>query len=600
MVDTGPQVAAYEAASNAGAPSTPSKPAAYRVLEDDPHQRVFYYFALPPAVAGDTVISAKLRVYQRGAASGGSRTLTVQRTSSVWSSSKVTHLRQPTVAGATATCVLGDGGTTGRLWEFDVTALIQEVANGAVWYGLRLTSDLGTPLAIQGLAGTSIYRPTLQVEYAPNVEPPTQLRPDHGNAVSIARPTFQWTPIVDALDSYQFQISTASDFSTFVGGEDSGQVFSTDPEHTIGFDLTAGTTYYWRVKVWNSAGVESQYSATAEFTRTAKPTLTIDNPAAPASNFVTEATPPFAWTVTGGTQVKFQVQVWNGTTLLHDSLERNGADVAYTPTADLLLNTTDTYRLVVRIWDDVARQSTPGDPPYVEAEREFTFVPQATVTPVATLVAASGVSPWPELTVTRATAPDYFQVFSAGVPVSGLIEPADVFVSGTTYTITVRSLDPFTTYPLLSVVAIVNGVTSSANPTVSVRTEPEGIWLCDEDGNNPVCISSDANTGTWSTSETSAVHQPIGSPYSVVIWQSKGARNGVVNGFFVDEQPGLEDVDIDEWKARFTALTEPPGQKLILSLTDTTLPVYVRVPLLSPASEEGDVPVSFEAYERPA
>jgi hypothetical protein len=37
-----------------------------------------------------------------------------------------------------------------------------------------------------------------------------------------------------------------------------------------------------------------------------------------------------------------------------------------------------------------------------------------------------------------------------------------------------------------------------------------------------------------------------------------------------------------------------------LSLTDTTLPVYVRVPLLSPASEEGDVPVSFEAYERPA
>ena len=109
-----------------------------------------------------------------------------------------------------------------------------------------------------------------------------------------------------------------------------------------------------------------------------------------------------------------------------------------------------------------------------------------------------------------------------------------------------------------------------------------------------------ANTGTWSTSETSAVHQPIGSPYSVVIWQSKGARNGVVNGFFVDEQPGLDDIDIDEWKSRFRALTEPPGQKLILSLTDTTLPVYVRLPLLSPASEEGDVPVSFEAYERPA
>lgn len=599
MTDTGPQRASYEAGSNAAAPTTPSKPAVYRVLEDDPHKRAFYFFALPPSVAGDTIISATLRLYQRGVASGGSRTLTVQRLSSGFTASKITHVVQPGTTGATATCTLGNGGTTGRLWEFDVTALIQAVANGAGWYGFRLISNNGTAMAMSGLAGPYEYRPTLQIEYARNVEAPVQLRPDHGNAVSIARPTFQWTPIVDALDSYQFQISTASDFSTFTGGQNSGQVSSTDPEHTINFDLTAGVTYYWRVRVWNAAGVVSPYSATAEMKRDAKPTLTIDNPAADPNDYVTEATPPFSWTVSGGTQTKYRVMVWRGTTLLHDSLERNGSDDDYTPTANLRLNSSDTYRVEVRIWDNVARQSTPGDPPYVRATREFTFEPQASVDPVDTIVAVGGVTPWPQITVTRATAPDYFQAFSGSRPLTGKIEPSDVFVSGTTYAITLRTLDPFTTYPNIKVVAIVNGVTSSANPTVSIRNEPEGIWLCDEDGNDPVCIVSDADTGRWNTSETSAVHQPVGSPYAVVIYQSKGARNGVVEGFLVGGQPGLEDIDIDEWKDRFRSLTEPPGQKLILSLTDTTLPVYVRLPLLSPANEEGDVPISFEAYERP-
>lgn len=601
MVDTGPQAAGYEADSNSATPTTPTRTSHSRIVKaGTPTRRWFLYFALPPNTAGDTIISAKLKLYQYGVASGGSRTLSVTRLASQFTASSLTHNKQPSTTGASATRVLGDGGATGRLWEFDVTSLIQTVANGAVWYGFRVASDNTTAMALVSRSGIAAYRPTLEITYAPNVEAPTQLRPDHGNAVSIARPTFQWTPVVDALDSYQFQISTTSDFSSFVGGQDSGQVASTDPEHTINFDLTPGTTYYWRAKVWNAAGVESAYSETAEMTRTAKPTLTIDNPAADPNDFVTEATPPFAWTVSGGTQTKYQVLVWRGTTLLHDSLERSGADDDYTPASNLALNTTSTYRVVIRIWDDVSRQATPGDPPYVEAEREFTFVPDATVDPVDTIVAASGVSPWPEVTVTRAVAPDYFQVFSDGVPVTGLIEPSDVFVSGTTYTITVRSLDPFTTYPLLTVAAIVNGATSSANPTVSVRTEPEGIWLCDEDGNNPVCIVSNADTGRWSSSETSAVHQPVGSPYAVVIFQSGGARNGVVEGFLQGNQSGLEDIDIDEWKARFRALTEPPGQKLILSLTDTTLPVYVRVPLLAPADEDGDVPVSFEAYERPA
>lgn len=604
MASTGVQVASFDAWTRSDQPTLNLGATTTIGLGGGADARGYLYFALPPALPGDTIISATLKLYQVGVASGGSRTLTVQRCTQAWTESKITYGNQPTgTATGQATRTLGDGGVSGRLWEFDVTAMVAAVAAGAQWFGFRIQSNNGTGMHVYSSEST-VYQPTLEITYSPNADIPTNLRPDSGNAVSVASPLLQWDSVLaEAISAYRVQVSTDPAFGSTV--EDSGQVFSNLPEHQMTFALTAGTTYYWRVKIWNEAGLASAYSAAATFTRTAKSSLTIDNPAASPNNYVTEATPPFGWTF-GGTQTKFEVEVWDVTgspVVLHDSTPIAGTANSYSPPTSIAFATGRTYRVYVRAWDDVARAGTPGDPPYVQASRDFTFQPQASVSPVATIVAATDTSPYVALTVTRATAPDFFQVFDGGTPISGLIEPADVFVSGTTYEINVVTLNPRVAYTALTVAAIVNGVTSSANPTVSVTTEPEGIWLCDRFGDNPVVINSGSDIGSWSTSEVSAVHQPIGAKYPVVLFQTGGARSGEVAGDLVGEYPGTETISADQWRTRLEALTEPLGQKLILTLTDTTIPVYVRKVVISPSrefiySDSGEIPVSFEFHER--
>lgn len=604
MTSTGVQAAAFDAWTNSALP-TSNKSTQTTLKLSSSGQRGWLYFALPPALPGDTIISAKLRLYQKGAATGGTRTLSIRLADGQWTASAITDANKPGVTGATATLALGNSAVDGREWEFDVEPLISQVAAGTPWFGFRVTSDIATALKIYA-SESAVFQPTLEIEYSPDVDAPMNLRPDHENSVSIARPTLQWASLLPAtIGSYQVQISTSPTFSTFVGGQDSGQVFSILPEHTINFDLVPATDYFWRAKVWSQAGVASEWSPTAEFRRTAKPTVTIDNPAVAPNNFVNEASPPFGWTVTGGTQTKFQLQLWDVTAtpiLIYDSEQVNGAANAHTPplSGNILFETSKTYRVTLRVWDDVARQVTPGDPDYVEVSRDFTFVFDPSVDPVDTISAVTDMTPYVPITVTRPTAPDFFQVFAGDTPITELIEPSDVFVAGTTYKINVLTFPARTPLPNVYVACIVNGVTSDLNPSVAIETKPEGIWLCRADGTFPVCIVSDNDIGDWTTGETSAVHQPVGSRYAVVLYQSRGARNSVIRGYLQGEQFGLEDISIDDWKERWDALMKPLGQKLLLSLTDSTIPVYVRNALASPANEDREVPVSFEAYERPA
>src|SRR5690606_4749471 len=72
------------------------------------------------------------------------------------------------------------------------------------------------------------------------------------------------------------------------------------------------------------------------------------------------------------------------------------------------------YRVVVRTWDGQGRQSTPGDPAYYQATREFTVKEGATA-PVENLaVEWKRPYPWAELTWSRDTAPDSFIIARGG------------------------------------------------------------------------------------------------------------------------------------------------------------------------------------------
>jgi hypothetical protein len=82
------------------------------------------------------------------------------------------------------------------------------------------------------------------------------------NALVTTTPTFDWAnvtvPSGMAFDKYEIQIATDAGFTAPVVAYTSGVTAS---QYTPGAPLTAGTKYYWRVRAWNGAGVNSAWSA---------------------------------------------------------------------------------------------------------------------------------------------------------------------------------------------------------------------------------------------------------------------------------------------------------------------------------------------------
>ncbi len=596
---TSTQTASFDSETNASKATKNYAASKAMVVQSSPLHNGFFYFAKPFG-AGNTIVSATLTLFQKGVAAGGSRTLTVQRAATAWTESKLTHNNQPAGTGATATAVLGNGGADGRAWTFDVQPLLSEVSAGGVWFGFKVTSSNATALGLF-MKNNTKFRPTLTITWSTGPAQPTELHPSNGRAISGARPLLRFgsAGAASQIASYQLQMHTSDVWTA--PATDTGQVFTSLAEHLVTADVAPSVLQYWRVKVWDVNGVASPWSPTASFIRTAKSPLAITFPAVAPDNFVNDATPPIAITF-GGTLTKQQyliVDPANPATIYHDSTVIPSAALSYSLPDGVLTATARSYRLVVRAWDNVTRESIPGDPAYVEAFRDFTFELSNTVSPVTGLVAmVQDLTPFVTTAWTSATTPDAFRFFVDGVVFGAEIAPAAAFISGTSYQYVLTGLKPRSAH-VIEVVRVVNNVTSSGNPAVSVRTGPEGIWLSELDGSNPICILTDGDRGTWTSGETSAVYKGINSPYSVVLTQSLGGRNGSIDGLLVGDQGDFPTVSIDDWTERAAALSNPAGQRLRLALTDTALAVCIRQMSPLVADEYGDVPISFEFYEQP-
>lgn len=244
--------------------------------------RSYLYFGIP-FPKGVTILSAKLRLYQY-AVTVGSATNVVQRIGSSWSVSKVTWATGPAVTGATVSLTKSSPAAK-TLWEFDVTALLQTIANGATWYGFRvintasvLTSFFSAQSAIVAM------RPSLEITWSDVPLAPTQLYPSNGRAVSTSKPTVQCNFVDLAGDTTMSGINVqvnATDVWTSPSF-DSGDVATNVPEldlSTTAFaGVGAGSTVYWRVRVKDGAGLWSNWSASASFAYQTQGTLTVNNP----------------------------------------------------------------------------------------------------------------------------------------------------------------------------------------------------------------------------------------------------------------------------------------------------------------------------------
>jgi len=126
-------------------------------------------------------------------------------------------------------------------------------------------------IALVGSIGAASF--ILKASIAPSLQAPTLISPPNGATNVSVTPTFEWSPVSDAL-SYWLQLSTSPDFSSPLLFEVAG------PPYTLSWEqsLSRNTTYYWRVRAAKGSVEFSSWSSVWSFT-----TGTAPSPSAPFS-----------------------------------------------------------------------------------------------------------------------------------------------------------------------------------------------------------------------------------------------------------------------------------------------------------------------------
>lgn len=554
------------------------------------------YFA-SPVPRGATVLSAKL-VYRQKGSVAGSVTVRVQRYRRSWSEGTATWNNCPYADVLGPIASLTKNSPNGALWEFNVTALMQEVADGAAYRGFRIWTTYNNANAYLGFYSQqdSSHRPYLQVTYTTNPEQPTQLKPSHG-AVSTSYPKlecdFTDTAGSTALLSMQAQIDTTNTFTA--PDWDSGAVpvatpviDTADPSLPTPFPgILDGDVTYWRCRVQDGDGLWSAWSDSVQLVKYAKGTIAILNPAEPAAGAaatVTEFTPPILWSFTGGVQDHWQIQVLDDTDpkeVLYDTGKRVGDDTGWTLPSGVL-NDGGAYRLVVRCWDDVEREATIEDAVYAELTRVFTVVYDPTTPGVDTLTAAqpqiaAGLSaPWVDLTWTRAQMPDGWSILRDGKTLVNNEEVDDLMVvdpDGITYRWRDHTARPSLPH-VYEVKAVVNGQLSATGPTVTVTPLVEATWLLDPATSRAVVLGG--KDFTTAQEDLAGSYQAVGAQSVVRAVQGLTGLSGTVDGGLIYTRPGAgPEFSWDAMEATTYRFKERPADTFRLVFGDLNIPVVL-------------------------
>lgn len=567
----------------------------------------YVYFGVPSGMAKTTIISAKLRLYS-GTGFAGSVTMSVQRLAAKFSATRVNWSNKPGTTG-TAVSLAKTSAATNTMWEFDVTAMMQQVANGAAWYGVRVSATNSTAKWIHSAQAVAAYRPQLEIVWSDAPDAPETLIPDDGDIVSVAKPTLQWDftdPSGDTtMQAYDLKLFSTLALANANGAGDvlnltsqASDVPQLDLDDTAYGGLADGASLWWRVRVQDGAGLWSGWSPVAYWQRKTKGTLTITNPAAPANNFVTESTPPLTWTFTGRTQQAYEVLLSTPETpaiYIWRSGIVTSTGLSVTPPAGKITENGKTYRLTIRVYDTEDRRAIPDDPIYTEAIRDFTFNLSGSVGTVTSLTATPDVArPQTVVAWSRATAPDTFLIYRNGKVVDE-VYPGEVFVSGTSYAFTDYDASPRKQHTW-SVAAKVNGVVSTSNPTANATPKAVTTALSKPDSSQMIFLfNPDVQA---ERAESSEIHYILGNAPPVLVTQSHRGYEGTITGVLADDAVSGETADGQ--LAKLEAFKDAPGSVLRLTWVNKVMKVVIRnvtdTPLPYPSGKI-DYLVSFEFFE---
>ena len=204
----------------------------------------------------------------------------------------------------------------------------------------------------------------------------------------------------------------------------------------------------------------------------------------------------------------------------------------YGSTQRSYIKTGRTYRVTVRAWDGADRAATPGDPPYVEATQEFTYVRSGTPDPVTTLTATAD-GPKVALVWSRANRPDFFSLRVDGEEVLTRIDPEEVSTGGTGYAMDWWGATGGVahTYEIEAVVLTAGKyLHSDGNATASATTRVIGFWLVDPDDSTAVQITGPDDDVDLQIREVGTTFDIIGSRTPVRIVDAVMGYSGSVQG----------------------------------------------------------------------
>lgn len=537
-------------------------------------------FFAKPWSPGSVILSAKLQFWNVDNWST-STTITVQRAASKWSVNKVNYTGMPAGTGATATLNKASAAPN-TMWEIDVTALIQSVANGAPWYGFIITTSRTVDGAIYSTqAGTGTMRPVLVVTWNDPPEEPDNLRLRDNRQTSLQYPTLAYDyndPQGDSdLNAQQIQFGASQ--ALLDGGTatfDSGEVPTAIPEFVSNTATPGGTwagladlaSTWWRVRAKDATGAWSPWADAQQFGRTTKGVLAIT---APTVAGIFEGSPVVTWTLTGRTQKAYQVYIAKASdpnTLLWDSGKVTSTATSQAIPFGIIKDASATYRITVLVWDTINRESTPGDPVYYEQTVEAAIAYDAAVTNVTSLAAASDpLLPVEHITFTSAVAPDSFQLqrsADGGTTWEYVSEklPAEVLVSGSNYQIDDVAAAQYVAYNW-RVLRIVAGRQSGGSiPTTSGQVRKLAPFLVRKDGTDAVCFLNPRRKKD--NLDIQEIHDTMAGP--VLVTQRIGGKHWEVEGrFTADSMPG---VTAKQQANRFERLRADSGVPLTLFIAD--------------------------------
>lgn len=315
-------------------------------------------------------------------------------------------------------------------------------------------------------------------------------------------------------------------------------------------------------------------------------------------SYVQEATPIIDWTAAGNgrTQKAYAVTITDAEQTekrLWTSGKVTSTVTAITVPAGVLKTNLEDYRVVVAIWDEIDREATPGDTPYVGVSRTFQFLYDSTVDPASSITAvAHSMYPWAVLTFTRATMPDKWNLYRNGRLIK-TVNGQDLIQPGTTtykYTDLLPEPRQTTTY---MAIPVVNGKGASGNPSASVVVTPMSVTLSDDSGLTPVIILNP----NWDADlqEESELFAPAASGPPILITQAERGFQGKVEGRLSD----IGTLTSDTFLKNYKSLIKYNGQKLFLTLVNNSFECFIRNATYRPIAGPGwtDAIVSFEFYQ---